>query len=93
MVCKSAVEKRIAAYKFALYDLGLYLDSHPCDAQAMQLRCVYKERLAALIDEYEQHYGKYVVTMADVEDSWAEWVKDPWPWDVVVKGDGRCVAV
>ena len=38
MVCKSAVEKRIAAYKFALYDLGLYLDSHPCDQQAMQLR-------------------------------------------------------
>lgn len=92
MVCKSAVEKRIAAYKFALYDLGLYLDSHPCDPQALQLRCVYKERLANLIDEYEQHYGKYVVTMTDVEDCWTEWVKDPWPWDVV-KGDGRCVAV
>ena len=92
MVCKSAVEKRIAAYKFALYDLALYLDSHPCDQQAMQLRAVYQERLAALIDEYEQHYGKYVVRMADVEESWTEWVKDPWPWDVA-KGDGRCVAV
>ena len=93
MVCKNAVEKRIAAYKFALYDLALYLDSHPCDQQAMQLRCVYKQRLAALIDEYEQHYGKYVATMADVESSWAEWVKDPWPWDVSVKGDGCHVAV
>ena len=93
MVCKSAVEKRISAYKFALYDLALYLDSHPCDKQAMQLRRVYKERLQALIDEYEQHYGPYVATMADVEECWTEWVKDPWPWDVVVKGDGRCVAV
>ena len=92
MVCKKAIEKRISAYKFALYDLGLYLDSHPCDPKAMQLRGVYKERLAELINEYEQHYGNFVVTMADVDDCWAEWVSDPWPWDVV-RGDGRCVAI
>ena len=92
MVCKSAVEKRIGAYQFALYDLALYLDSHPCDEQAMQLRTLYKQRLCSLIDEYEQHYGKYVMTMADVQDSWTEWVKDPWPWDAM-KGDDNCVAV
>lgn len=92
MVCKSAVEKRISAYKFALYDLGLYLDSHPCDKQAMQLRNVYRERLATLINEYEQHYGNYVTTMADVEESWSEWIQDPWPWDVV-RGDGHNVAI
>ena len=92
MVCKEAVEKRIGAYKFALYDLGLYLDSHPCDRKAMELRAVYKQRLTALIDEYEQHYGKYVATMADVQDSWTEWVKDPWPWDGM-KGDSCHVAI
>ena len=92
MVCKNAVEKRISAYKFALYDLGLYLDSHPCDKQAMQLRTQYKAALAQLIDEYEQHYGNYVNTQSDVLDCWKEWVSDPWPWDVE-KGDGRCVAV
>ena len=92
MVCKSAVEKRITAYKFALYDLALYLDSHPCDEKAMQLRFMYQEKLTALINEYEQHYGKYVVTMADVEGSWKEWVQDPWPWDIM-KGDGQHVAV
>lgn len=92
MVCKNAVEKRIGAYKFALYDLGLYLDSHPCDQKAMQLREMYKARLCQLINEYEQHYGKYVNTMADVQENWSEWIKDPWPWDVM-KGDGCCVAV
>ena len=92
MVCKNAVEKRIAAYKFALYDLGLYLDSHPCDTQAMQLRTQYRATLAQLTDEYEQHYGNYVCTQADVLDNWTEWVNDPWPWDVE-KGDGRCVAI
>ena len=92
MVCKHAVEKRISAYQFALYDLGLYLDSHPCDEKAMHLREVYKTRLCQLINEYEQHYGKYVATMADVEGNWNEWIKDPWPWDGM-KGDGCCVAV
>ena len=92
MVCKNTVEKRIDAYKFALYDLALYLDAHPCDEKAMQLREIYKARLCQLIDEYEQHYGKYTVTMSDVQDNWNEWVKDPWPWDVV-RGDGACVAV
>ena len=92
MVCKNAVEKRIGAYKFALYDIGLYLDSHPCDEKAMQLRQVYQARLRQLIDEYEQHYGKYVNTMADVQENWTEWVKDPWPWDGM-KGDNCYVAV
>ena len=92
MVCKCTVEKRISAYQFALYDLALYLDSHPCDEKAMQLREVYQTRLRQLIDEYEQHYGKFVMTMNDVQECWNEWVKDPWPWDVV-RGDGHCVAV
>lgn len=92
MVCKNAIEKRIGAYKFALYDLGLYLDSHPCDEKAMQLREVYKARLCELVNEYEQHYGPYVNTMADVQESWTEWVKDPWPWDGM-KGGNNCVAV
>ena len=92
MVCKSAVEKRIAAYKFALYDLALYLDSHPCDREAFALRETYRARLHELIDLYEQHYGKYVATMYDVEENWSEWVNDPWPWDVT-RGDGTCVAI
>ena len=92
MVCKSTVEKRISAYQFALYDLALYLDSHPCDEKALQLREIYKTRLCQLINEYEQHYGKYVTKMDDVQESWTEWVKDPWPWDPM-RGDGNCVAV
>ena len=92
MVSKHDIEQRIYAYRFALYDLGLFLDSHPCDRQALHLRSVYQMKLAALIDEYEQCYGKFVLTQADVQDCWQEWVSDPWPWDGM-KGDGRCVAI
>lgn len=81
MVSRCDMMRRISAYQFALYDLALYLDSHPYDQAAMQLRQMYKEKLACLINEYEQHYGKLVLTHQDVEESWREWVSDPWPWD------------
>lgn len=81
MVNKYEIERRIWAYQFALYELGLFLDSHPCDEQAMQLRCVYQERLKKLICEFEQHYGPYILTQQDVGDSWKEWVESPWPWE------------
>ena len=59
-------------------------------------RCLnpYEEAQAyrQLIDEYEQHYGKYINTMTDVQGNWTEWVKDPWPWDGM-KGDNCYVAV
>ena len=91
MVVKHELDKQIMAVRFALYDLGLYLDSHPCDAQAMQLRGMYQAQLAKLIDEYEQCYGTYVLTQKDVT-CWKEWISDPWPWEYTM-GDDACVAV
>ena len=81
MVNCNELKQRIRAYQFALYDLELFLDSHPDDKQAWQLRMVYRQKLEQLIDAYEQHYGPYIQTKKDVECSWDEWVRDPWPWD------------
>ena len=81
MVDRHVLMQRIRAYQFALYDLGMFMDSHPTDNAAMQLRAIYREKLKKLINEYEQCYGAFVQTQADVEESWVEWVKDPWPWD------------
>ncbi|MBQ9860412.1 MAG: spore coat protein CotJB [Clostridia bacterium] len=91
MVTKYELDKKITAVRFALYDLGLYLDSHPCCEQAMQLRNMYQMQLKNLIDEYEQCYGTYVLTQNDVS-CWKEWVAGPWPWEYM-KGDDGCVAV
>jgi len=52
----------------------------------MRLRCMYQEKAAQLINAYEQHYGKLVLTQQDVEGSWQEWVSDPWPWDNTMGG-------
>lgn len=75
------LKERIRAYQFALYDLELFMNSHPNDCQAQKLRMIYREKLAKLIDAYEQHYGNLIQTKQDVDGSWNEWVSDPWPWD------------
>lgn len=82
MVNCEELKNRISAYQFALYDLGLFQDSHPENQQAMELRRVYRARLDKLIDDYEQMYGPLIQTQEDVEDSWKEWVNDPWPWEI-----------
>ena len=86
MVDRNTLLKRISAYQFAIYDLALFLDSHPCDEAGMQLMRMYQDKLCCLINEYEQSYGPLVRTHMDVQESWTEWVRDPWPWDNC-KGD------
>lgn len=87
MVSCHDILKRIRAYQFALYDLSLFLDSHPCDQQAMQLRKLYTDKLNKLIDVYEQSYGKLIQTQDDVEDNWKDWISNPWPWDFAEGGN------
>ena len=81
MVDRRTLVERIRAYQFALIDLGMFQDSHPEAVQAQQLRKIYRDKLAGLIDRYEQSYGPYVLTQQDVTESWNEWIRDPWPWD------------
>ena len=84
---KTKMLRRINAYDFALLDLQTYLDSHPADRRAMQLRQMYKKQRQELIGEYEMRFGPYVVTRDDVPDGdrWT-WTHDPWPWDIQMEG-------
>ncbi len=79
---KAKMRGRINSYDFALLDLQTYLDSHPADKRAMQLRQMYRAKRQELIGEYEKRFGPYVVTRDDVPDGdrWT-WIDNPWPWD------------
>ncbi|MBS5363646.1 MAG: spore coat protein CotJB [Butyribacter sp.] len=70
----------ITQVSFAMDDTVLFLDTHPCNKDAL---CYYnklkKEREEA-VNEYTQKYGP--LSKYDVPDScYWEWVKDPWPWE------------
>ena len=70
------------AIRFAMWDLHLYLDTHPDDEEKLCLLNSYKEKYASMLPEYESMCGPLNHGMG----SGCSWVNTPFPW---VKG-GAC---
>ena len=79
---KSELTRRIHAYDFAIYEMVLYLDTHPDCARGLEKLARLKAERAALINEYERHCGKYIEQHTDActERHW-NWIDGPWPWE------------
>lgn len=80
MTNRQALMKRLAAAQFVLFDLHLYLDTHPGDIQALSIYKKFESRMLALRHEYEEKFG----SLSLVGAPGVEWLKDPWPWDTEV---------
>lgn len=82
MNSKENLIKKIHALDFAIHELVLYLDTHPISEKAMKLLKEYREKRKECITIYEEKYGPYIVTPADVPISscW-QWLESPWPWE------------
>lgn len=68
----------IMSLNFAINDLVLYLDTHPCDQRAICMHNEYSEKVISLIAEYQKLYGPLTVNFTS--DSW-DWIDEPWPWE------------
>lgn len=70
----------ISLTKFACVDSSLYLDTHPCDVEAIayfkEHVHLYNEALA----EYSKTYGPLTLAHAHHCDTYWDWVNQPWPW-------------
>ena len=72
---------RINQASFAVDEIKLYLDTHPCDIEAIAyFREMSRKRNQAL-NEYATAYGPLTVDTAEASctDRW-NWVNEPWPW-------------
>lgn len=76
---KCRLLEMLSAAEFAAWEMQLYLDTHPCDRQAIAAGKEYAERAAALRCEYEKRFGSLTARFND-DDTW-KWICDPWPWD------------
>ncbi len=74
---KTELLKKLSAAEFALWDLHLYLDTHPGDLAAVGLYNKYYKKYMMLREEYESACGKLSARHAQG----VEWLKDPWPWE------------
>lgn len=76
----------LQALEFVLTELGLYLDTHQNDAQAMEL---YRQYVALEKEgraRYEAKYGPVTQTATAQSKTW-DWLRDPWPWNYQEGGD------
>lgn len=80
---KKELLENLARADFVLWDLHLYLDTHPGDLAAVGLHNKYRKKAEMLRHEYETVCGKLTADSAQG----VEWLADPWPWD---KGGCDC---
>lgn len=78
---RNAALRRLQMADFALIDVGLYLDTHPCCPDGLEyFRCMRNERDNAL-REYETNFGPMTMDATDADCRWA-WIDHPWPWEM-----------
>lgn len=65
---------------FTLDDLILFLDTHPCDQEALKYYKKYKALHKEAVDEYTKHFGPLTAKNVNVENEWT-WTQMPWPWE------------
>lgn len=68
----------LSAEQFVLWELHLYLDTHPDDEGAKLQHDEAAERVEELRRDYEARFGGLSPRTA----SGREWLKNPWPWDL-----------
>lgn len=60
-----------------MYELRLFLDTHPENSDALEMLNSYTEKYEAVKAEYEKEYGPLTLNGLNSD----EWLADPWPWD------------
>ncbi len=77
-----ALRKKIDSYDFAIYELVLFLDTHPENGRALSMLAKLRQERAEAIKQYEMSYGTYSPTHSAVKAGkrWS-WIDGPWPWE------------
>lgn len=72
---------QLMALEFALVELGLYLDTHPNDTEALEMRREYVKLHEDMLESYQRKYGPVNANFVDDAKHYS-WVSNPWPWNV-----------
>lgn len=78
---KEALLTWIHLVSFAVNDITLYLDTHPCDKEALEYFDTYSRlRNQALMDFAQAFYPLTIDTVPTGAQQW-EWADSPLPWE------------
>ena len=80
MGCTDMALCELMALSFAITELGLYLDTHQDDKEALELYRQYVAMAKEGRRRYEKANGPLRQTAAGRNGTW-DWLDDPWPWE------------
>lgn len=67
---------------FAVNDILLFLDTHPCDEKALAFYRETAARRRQLMEEYAKSFGPLTVDDAlEADGSTWKWMEQPFPWE------------
>ena len=72
--------KQIMEYDFVLYELQLYLDTHPNDMRALKMFKQVSDTVCSLRKEFESKVGPIIARNNESTTTW-QWLESPWPWE------------
>ena len=75
----------LMALGFVLNELGLYLDTHRDDKEALEMFNEYSKLYKSGMETYVKRYGP--LKQEQVNSMGYTWLNDPWPWDFVERSN------
>ncbi len=67
---------------FAVNDIQLYLDTHPCDEKAMEFYKEHASRRNELLCRYAREFGPLTIdSAAEACGNTFQWAQQPFPWE------------
>ncbi len=70
----------LQALNFAIQELALYLDTHRCDKEALELYRAYQEMYKKCRKEFQKKHGPLNHGSVSQSECY-DWLDDPWPWE------------
>lgn len=78
---------QLQSLSFAMTELGMYLDTHSDDKEALELFNAYSELQGELMAEFEKNNEPLFQRDAGQNGAW-NWTKNPWPWEYAANEEG-----
>ena len=73
--------KEIQQLSFRLYDLTLFLDTHPNEQCAITDFNETLRKYKIMVKNFEKLYGPLSLKGVDENVTEWKWIKGPWPWE------------
>lgn len=71
--------KKLSSVAFAMFEIRLFLDTHPDSTEAKGRLDSMEETYMQLRTQFEEMYGPLMSRDAETP---VQWIKGPWPWEV-----------